>query len=206
VLSGFVGLGAGLAMMAAVPALGAASLVAGASLGAVVPAFLVEATMKTRQLNIRRGLPYVLDVLCLALGAGADFTGAVSEVVDKARSNEDLREEFAYFLQQLQVGQSRLAALRELAERVPIAPIRELALAMQQAEERGNSVVATLEIQATASRLARTNEAEKAADVAKTKIVVPTFGFSAIGLYFIFTAMNWFELHIMSSITSGGGM
>jgi len=204
VVGGGVGVGLGCALFAAVPSLGVASLAIGTTLGAFLPSLLVGQTMKARQLRIRRGLPYVLDVLCLALGAGSDFTGAVSQVVEKARSNREVREELGYFLQQLTVGQSRISALRELAERVPIAPVRELALAVQQAEERGSSIVATLEIQAASSRIARTNEAQKAAEGATSKLVVPTMGFSMIALYFLFATFSWFEQHIMSGISGGG--
>lgn len=199
ILGGFVGLGVGAVVRYFLPAAGVAGLIIGACLGAVIPSLLVDARMRARQLRIQRGLPYVLDVLSLALGAGSDFTGAINQVVEKARSNEDLREEFAFFLQQLQVGQSRISALRELARRVPITSVRELTLAVEQAEDRGNSVSATLETQAKTSRSTRSNEAEKAAESATSKMVFPTMGFSAIGLYFLISSITWFE----RSITNG---
>ncbi len=199
VLGGFVGLGVGAVVRHFLPAAGIAAPVMGACLGAVIPSLLVDARMRARQLGIQRGLPYVLDVLSLALGAGSDFTGAIHQVVEKARSNEDLREEFAFFLQQLQVGQSRISALRELTRRVPITSVRELTLAVEQAEERGNSLSATLETQAKTSRSTRSNEAEKAAESATSKMVFPTMGFSALGLYFLVSAIGWFE----GSITNG---
>ena len=200
VLGGVAGLGVGAVLRIAVPSLGIYAVVLAVVIGGVLPSFLVEARMKERQTRIRRGLPYALDVLCLTLSAGADFAGATKEVVEKARSNEDLREEFGFFLNQLQVGHSRSSALRELVHRVPIAPIRELVNAIELAEERGCSIVATLEIQSASSRSLRTNEAELAATNAQAKIVVPTMAFAAISLYFMFGAITHFERAILASV------
>ena len=198
VLLGLLGLASGMTLLAKMPSLGLAALTLGIFCGAATPSLVLAAATRDRQLKIRRGLPYVVDVLCLSLGAGCDFTGAVAQVAGKMRGNDAIREELLYFLQQLQVGQSRTSALRELAERVPIAPVRELTMAIEQAEERGNSIMTTLEIQAAASRIVRSNDAHRAAENAVAKMVVPTMGLSAVGLYFVATAMAFFEKSILS--------
>ena len=57
-------------------------------LGAVAPYMIVSGEAQERIKNISRGLPYVIDLMALAMGAGLDFPGAVRQVVDKSSNPE----------------------------------------------------------------------------------------------------------------------
>lgn len=157
----------------------------GAALGAATPYILVDAGRTERLKAINRGLPYAIDLLALSMSAGLDFPGSLQQVADKAKANEALREELAYMLQQLQLGRTRTQALREFAARAPIATVREFAQALVQAEERGNPVRAVLEVQAGTARTRRSNQAEKAANDMKARMVLPTMMLVGVGLMLI---------------------
>jgi len=154
--------------------MGAVAVLLGAGMLGIVPYLVVDTARIERWKAINRGLPTAIDLMALCMSAGLDFPGSIQQVVEKAKANEALREELGYLLQQLQLGRTRTQALRELANRVPVEVVREFVQALIQAEERGNPVSAVLEVQAGTARTRRTNQAEKAADDMKAKMVLPT--------------------------------
>lgn len=159
--------------------------------GIVLPLYRVSALRAERLTSIRQGLPYATDLLALALGAGADLPAALTYFVEKSRSSEALREEFSLILHNLNLGQSRAYALRQLFERAPIAPVQELVMTILQAEERGNPVAATIQAQAVIARTRRSNEAELMAERLKAGMVVPNLILAAIPLYFMMQLVDW---------------
>ena len=103
------------------------------------------AIAQERLKNISRGLPYVIDLMALAMGAGLDFPGAVRQVVEKSSNpNDPLVEEFTLILQTLNLGRTRKDALTEFARRAPVDAVTEFVNALVQAEERGNPVAEVL--------------------------------------------------------------
>jgi tight adherence protein C len=154
--------------------MGAVAILFGAGVFGIIPFTIVDTARVDRFKAINRGLPSAIDLMALCMSAGLDFPGSVQQVVEKAKANEALREELGYLLQQLQLGRTRIQALRELANRVPVEVVREFVQALIQAEERGNPVSSVLEIQAGTARARRTNQAEKAASDMKSKMVLPT--------------------------------
>ncbi|HEY8074200.1 MAG TPA: hypothetical protein VIF62_08825, partial [Labilithrix sp.] len=80
----------------------------GVLLGAVIPYMTLSGEAQERLKNISRGLPYTIDLMALAMGAGQDFPGAVRQFVDKSSNPEDpLVEEFTLILQTLNLGRTR---------------------------------------------------------------------------------------------------
>jgi tight adherence protein C len=186
VTSGIVlGLGAGGAALAAGLDLGAVPWTVGAIVGGAIPWLIVDSARVERARAINRGLPYAIDMMSLSMSAGLDFPSSVHQVVEKAKANEALKEELSYFLQQLQLGTTRVHALKEMTRRTPIDCVFEFAQALTQAEERGNPVAAVLEVQAASSRVRRSNLAEKAAASMKAKMVLPSAIMVALGLVLV---------------------
>ncbi len=173
-LSGVTGavLGAGLAFLCGLPlALGAVPFV-----GVVAPYVYLTGEIDKRARSVSRELPYAIDLLALAMGAGQDFAGAVRQYIEKSQNRgTPLVEELQLLLWQLQTGQTRRHALHTLATRVPIESIQEFTHAALQAEERGNPLAETLRVQAQASRMRRSVRAEEAAAKAGVKMVAPLF-------------------------------
>jgi tight adherence protein C len=123
---------------------------------------------------ISRGLPYVTDLMALAMGAGLDFPGSIRQVIEKSSNPDDpLIEEFTLILQTLNLGRTRRDVLLEFAKRAPVEVVKEFTGAIIQAEERGNPVAETLQIQATVSRNRRSVRAEELAAQAGVKMVGP---------------------------------
>ena len=148
--------------------------IVGVAVGAVAPYMVVSGEAQERIKNISRGLPYVIDLMALAMGAGLDFPGAVRQVVDKSSNPLDpIVEEFTLMLQTLNLGRTRKDALLAFAERAPAASVSEFVNSLVQAEERGNPVAEVLLIQAGTSRTRRSVRAEELAAKAGVKMTGP---------------------------------
>ena len=142
--------------------------------GAVLPYMQISGYAQDRLKNVSRGLPYVIDLMALAMGAGLDFPGAVRQCVEKSSNPDDpIVEEFTLILQTLNLGQTRKEALQEFARRCPVEAVKEFVGALVQAEERGNPVADVLQIQATSSRTRRSVRAEELAAKAGVAMTGP---------------------------------
>ena len=118
--------------------------------GCVLPYMQISGIAQDRLKNISRGLPYVIDLMALAMGAGLDFPGAVRQVIEKSSNPSDpIVEEFTLIMQSINLGQTRKDCLQEFARRAPVETVKEFVGALVQAEERGNPVADVLRIQAT---------------------------------------------------------
>ncbi|MBX3263050.1 MAG: type II secretion system F family protein [Labilithrix sp.] len=154
--------------------LGGIALIVGVMLGGAMPYMQISGVAQERLKNVGRGLPYVIDLMALSMGAGLDFPGAVRQVVEKSSNPDDpLVEEFTLILQTMNLGRTRKEALLEFARRAPVETVTEFVNSLVQAEERGNPVAEVLTIQATVSRTRRSVRAEEAAAKAGVQMVGP---------------------------------
>jgi tight adherence protein C len=142
--------------------------------GAAMPYMRISSSAADRLKEVNRRLPYAIDLLALAMGAGLDFPGSVRQVVEKAGNATDpVVEEFTLILQALQLGRTRRMALEGFAERCPADSVVEFVGALIQAELRGNPVAEALRIQADVARRKRTVNAEEAAARAGVQMIGP---------------------------------
>jgi tight adherence protein C len=145
-------------------------------LGALLPHFQIGGMGRDRLVAMSRGLPFVVDLMGMAMSAGLDFPGAVRQVVEKAPNPSDPTiEELMLMLQGMQVGRSRQEVLRELARRAPCDAVLEFTGALIQAEQRGNPIGEVLQIQAATYRTRRSVNAEEAAAKAGVQMTAPLF-------------------------------
>jgi tight adherence protein C len=125
-----------------------------------------------RLMVIRRRVPYALDLIALAMGAGANFTEAVQTITSE--SGEDpLNVEFKTMLAEMELGATRRRALQNLAQRVPLESLRSITASVMQAEELGTPLGDVLRDQAQLLRLQRSVRAENKAAVASVRILIP---------------------------------
>ncbi len=144
--------------------------------GALLPHFQVTGTGRDRLVAIGRGLPFVVDLMGMAMSAGLDFPGAVRQVVEKApNQNDPTIEELTLMLQGMQIGRSRQEVLKELSRRAPCDAVLEFTGALIQAEQRGNPIGEVLQIQAGTYRTRRSVNAEEAAAKAGVQMTAPLF-------------------------------
>jgi tight adherence protein C len=142
--------------------------------GAALPYMRLSSTASDRLKEVNRRLPYAIDLLALAMGAGLDFPGSVRQVVEKSGSpNDPVVEEFTLILQALQLGRTRRMALEAFAERCPADSVVEFVGALIQADLRGNPVAEALRIQAEVARRKRSVNAEEAAARAGVAMMGP---------------------------------
>jgi tight adherence protein C len=154
--------------------MGALMVVIITPLGGSLPYMQISGHAQDRLKAVSRGLPYVVDLMALCMGAGLDFPGAIRQVVDKSSNPDDpIVEEFTLISQNLQLGRSRREALLEFARRCPVEAVKEFTGALIQAEERGNPVADVLQIQAGASRMRRSVRAEENAAKAGVAMIGP---------------------------------
>lgn len=143
-------------------------------LGLFLPYMQISGAATERLRDVSRGLPYAIDLMALAMGAGLDFPGAVRQVVQKSSNPDDpMVEEFTLIMQSLGLGRTRKDALTEFAKRCPVEAVKEFVGSLVQAEERGNPVSEVLQIQATSSRTRRSVRAEELAAKAGVAMVGP---------------------------------
>lgn len=129
-----------------------------------------------RQTSIRKQLPFSLDLLCLAVEAGLDFTSAMSRMVKKIGSTP-LGKEFQLTLHEIQLGKGRAEALRDFAIRCDVPEVRSVVASLVQAEELGAPLGPVLRIMAAQQRERRSQLAEEKAMKAPVKMLFPLVAF-----------------------------
>jgi tight adherence protein C len=149
--------------------------IAFAAFGFVFPYIWLSDQIKKRQRAILRALPYNIDLLTLSVEAGLDFQAALGTVVEKGRPGP-LVEELNLTLSEIKLGKTRAEALRNLADRVQIPEIAAFVSNLIQADRMGTSMGKVLRIQSTQLRINRTHRAEKLANEAPVKMLLPLIG------------------------------
>jgi tight adherence protein C len=109
-----------------------------------VPRFYLMVRGRRRAREIERGLPFAVDLLALALSAGQNTLAAIARVSREiGLSHPALGEELQIVQRQATLSSLGLA-LEQLAQRVRIAPVRNLALLLIQSERLGADASAAL--------------------------------------------------------------
>lgn len=151
------------------------NLLAGLLMGGLLliyPQLWLKTTVKKRHLEILKALPNVLDLLTLSVEAGKDFLTSMRDILAR-RKQDALGEELKRTLHEIQLGKQRQAALKELVKRVKQPELTSVINAIVQAEELGVSIAQLLKIQGDQLRSKRFSRAEKLANEAPVKILIP---------------------------------
>jgi tight adherence protein C len=148
-------------------------LLIGLAGGAAVCAYWFSQRRKTRQEELVRQFPTAVDVICVAVGGGLDFTQAMREVSENMEEGP-VRQEFASILGRVSLGERRSDALRAFAARVDAIEIRAFVTSLVQTIEVGGAGLReALKVQAEQMRYNRLCRAEEAANKAPSKMVIP---------------------------------
>lgn len=145
--------------------------VGGLVLGFFAPDFYLYQTAYNRSEQMARELPDAIDLLTISVESGLGFDAACQQV---SRNTEGpLSEEFARMLAEMQIGQTRSAALRGLAERCNVPDVKTFVGAMVQADAFGIPIGGVLRVQSSEMRVKRRQRAETKAQQVPVKITVP---------------------------------
>jgi tight adherence protein C len=143
-------------------------------LGFLAPDFWLGNRIKTRQMNIRLGLPEFLDLAVVCIEAGLSLDQALARSVQELRpSQPELSDELSLVLLEQRAGRPRADAWKHLAERVDIDVIRALSSAITQADQFGTSVTKILRVQSETLRVQRRQNVEELAAKTAVKLVFP---------------------------------
>lgn len=154
--------------------LGAALYIVFFLVGVMVPSMYLSEIAQERFKSINRGLPPVIDLVVMAMTAGADFMGSVAQVVSKwSRKRDPLYDELSRFLNDLMLGKTRREALEAFAARAPTELVKTFVGAVIEAEQRGTPLVEVLAIQAEVARTRRFQRAEQIAGRAGVLVKLP---------------------------------
>src|SRR4051812_27097659 len=144
----------------------------------------LSSVIKKRQDEIRRAMPFVVDLLALSTEAGLDFMGAIGKVVEKAKPSP-LVQELEMLLKEIKVGSSRAEAMRNMAWRVDMMEINSFVAVLVSADEMGASIGKILRQQSEQVRLDRFIRAEKAGAAATQAILLPMILFIIPAVFII---------------------
>jgi len=136
------------------------------------PLMWLRATLKKRHFAIMCELPFVLDLLTLSVEAGMDFMSALQRNCDRRRL-DPLNEELIRMTREIQMGNARRVALRNMADRVRQPDLKSVAFALIQADELGVPIGPILRIQSDQLRSRRFDRAERMANEAPVKMLGP---------------------------------
>jgi tight adherence protein C len=160
--------------------LGVGIATAGSAIGFIAPDFYINSRVRQRQATMQGDLPNVLDLLCVSVEAGLGFDSALVKLSE--RMGGPMVEEFDLVLHEMRIGESRGAALKNLADRVDVPEIAQFARAITQADQLGIALSRILRVQSHDMRIKRQLAAEERAMKAPIKMLFPT-------VIFIFPAM-----------------
>ncbi|WP_315981364.1 type II secretion system F family protein [Aliamphritea spongicola] len=113
--------------------------------------------------------------------AGADhagrfaFTGAIQQSTNKM-TDGPLKAELARYQRDIRTGVEKQQALEQLAKRVGLASVTNFVASIIQAEESGASITSVLQNQSKQRRKERFLKAEKLANEAPVKMLLPLVG------------------------------
>jgi tight adherence protein C len=151
--------------------------------GFLIPALVVGHLVSRRKNEIRDSLPDALDLMVVCMEAGQGLNAAIKRVgEDLSLSNPTLSQELLKLNLEINAGQEREQALRNLGERTGVDEVISLCNILIQSDRFGTSIVNTLKIQSDSMRTDRRQKLEALAAKTPVKLVFPL-------LFFIFPAI-----------------
>jgi tight adherence protein C len=152
------------------------SLLVGLLVGYFYPDIWLSDVRGRRAKAVQRTLPSYLDFITMAVEAGLNMTGAISQAMDKGPPGP-LKHEFYMVVRDLRSGLPRADALRRMESRLQMTEISSFVGTVIQAEKMGASLGAALRGQAEQRRVERFQRAEKLAMEAPVKLIGPLMMF-----------------------------
>jgi len=130
---------------------------------------------KARHKMIEKQFPFFLELLVLAMRAGLNFSSSISHSVEKMAPGP-VKEEFSKLLRDVKTGMTRKQTLLDLSQRVDLPAVTNFVSVVNQTEELGGELGDVLSAQANQRRKERFLKAEKQANEAPVKMLLPLIG------------------------------
>jgi tight adherence protein C len=127
---------------------------------------------RTRLRNIKRRMPFLLDLLTLLMEAGSTFIRAMDQAVKEFRGHP-VAEEFGRVLSDMNLGKTRVEAFQAMRDRLNDDEITSIIGSVLQGEVLGTPLAQIFRTQAEVLRLKRTQRAETVAAEAGVNMLLP---------------------------------
>ncbi|MGI8734325.1 MAG: type II secretion system F family protein [Pyrinomonadaceae bacterium] len=142
--------------------------------GFILPRFMLNRMIKSRQLRITWGLADALDLMVITMEAGLGLNAAMLRVCDELKDvRPDISKEFELCNLEIRVGRERSEALRNLADRTGVEDLNSLVAMLIQADRFGTSIARAVRVYSDSLRTKRRQRAEQAAQKAAFKLLLP---------------------------------
>lgn len=125
-----------------------------------------------RLTDIKRRLPFFLDLMTLLMEAGASFLDSLQQAVREFRGHP-VAVEFGRVLADMHLGKARVEAFDNLRHRLADDEIASIVAAMIQSEQLGTPLSHIFRTQADLLRVKRTQRAETIAGEAAVQMLLP---------------------------------
>ncbi len=146
----------------------------GAGLGYMTPPFVLGRIIKRRQQEHRTGFPDVMDLMVVCAQAGLSMEAAIQRIgVELRDSFPSLSQHLEMTSLELRSGKPLALAVESLGARLGIMEATSFATLLQQSEELGSSISASLRAYSDDMRNKRLMKAEEKAYSLPAKLVVP---------------------------------
>ncbi len=132
----------------------------------------LAARARRRLRQIKRRMPFLLDLLTLLIEAGSTFTGALRQAVEEFEDHP-IAEEFGRVLADMNMGKTRAEAFRAMRDRLADDEITSIIGTIIQGEELGTPLAGIFRNQADVLRIKRTQRAETVAGEAGVNMLLP---------------------------------
>jgi len=146
----------------------------------LLPTVWLNGRVRTRQDEIRRGLPDALDMLSVCASAGLGFDQSLQKI--SQYWDTELGTELKRVTEEMEMGISRAEALKNLSNRLEVDELSRFVAILIQAEKIGMSYADVLHSQAEQMRILRQYRAREIANKLPAKMIMPL-------ALFIFPAM-----------------
>ena len=143
-------------------------------LGALLPDAVLRWRIHRRQNRIQRGLPDAVDLLVVCVEAGVGLDQALLRIgQENRRTHPELSDELGRLNIEVNAGQTRVQAFRNLAERTGVADLKALVAVLIQTDRFGTSVAQALRVFSDTLRTKRRQYAEEQAAKMAVKMIPP---------------------------------
>ena len=147
-----------------------------APVGVVLTAWFLRYRLAARAAHrlrqIKRRMPYLLDLLTLLMEAGATFLNALSQAVDEFRGHP-VAEEFGRVLADMNLGKTRLEAFQSMRDRLADDEVTSIIGTIIQGEQLGTPLARIFRSQSDVLRVKRSQRAETIAGEAGVNMLLP---------------------------------
>jgi tight adherence protein C len=136
-----------------------------------LPILWLRSVVRRKQNKILKALPDALDMLSVCADAGLGFDQSLQRVSESWKS--PLATELGRIVAEMNMGQSRAQAMRNMSDRLDIPEISSFVAVILQSDELGMSISDTLHAQANQMRIERRYWAQEQARKIPTKMLFP---------------------------------